>query len=92
MSGGRNIGVAIAAVAAVLLVVGVSMGYFTSASAAWPSSFQGGSDAAAGVPSTERDELLAMVKERDDTIKNLREKLEEAFEGRELDVSGGSNE
>jgi hypothetical protein len=44
----------------------------------------GGGGALGG--SSERDELLAMVKERDDTIKNLREKLEEAHEGREIDV------
>lgn len=36
--------------------------------------------------SSERDELLAMIKERDDTVKNLREKLEETYEGRETDV------
>jgi hypothetical protein len=40
----------------------------------------------AAVGSSERDELLAMIKERDDTVKNLREKLEETYEGRETDV------
>jgi len=33
-----------------------------------------------------RPSVPAMVKERDDTIKNLRAKLEDVYEGRETDV------
>lgn len=83
MSGGRNLAILIASVAAVL-VIGSGIGYANSLGAEAT-----GADSVNGIAlggSSERDELLAMVKERDDTIKNLREKLEEAYEGREIDV------
>lgn len=83
MSGGRNLAILLASVAAVL-VVGSGIGYVNSLGPEAAGADSGNGVASGG--SSERDELLAMVKERDDTIKNLREKLEEAYEGREIDV------
>ena len=80
-------GILIASVAAVL-VIGGGIGYANSRGGAEGGEHGGAAVAGGGsFGSSERDELLAMVKERDDTIKNLREKLEEAYEGREIDVS-----